>query len=191
MSTDVGTPPVAQFNGNGAINGNGYPLDTPKEPRFASGLILPPPEIKCEGIRSCSADYHLLCIPSLFSAVIDRTASFVARSANPPQFEDKIRENQRQDPKFSFLNPADPYHAYYRHRMEKVLRGELDDETAVGREEETPQGEVAPEKEVDMGLEPPAPEFILDVTNINPLDLYVSSFYCCTFALPAFLLVTS
>lgn len=92
----------------------------------------------------------------------------MARSANPPQFEDKIRENQRQDPKFSFLNPADPYHAYYRHRMEKVLRGEVEDEVVPGKEEKV---EVVPEKEVDSGLEPPMPEFILDVTNINPLDL--------------------
>ena len=83
--------------------------------------------------------------------------------------EDKIRENQRQDPKFSFLNPADPYHAYYRHRMEKVLRGEVEEEVP-GKEEE-PQGEVVPEKEIDIGLEPPVPEFILDVTNVNPLDL--------------------
>ena len=60
------------------------------------------------------------------TAVIDRTALFVARSANPPQFEEKIRENQRQDPKFAFLNSADPYHAYYRHRMDKVVRGELE-----------------------------------------------------------------
>lgn len=109
------------------------------------------------------------CLP-LHAAVIDRTATFVARSANPPQFEDKIRENQRQDPKFSFLNPADPYHAYYRHRMEKVMRGELDDET-VTKEEETPVGETPPREEVDLGLEPPVSEFILDVANINPLDL--------------------
>lgn len=107
--------------------------------------------------------YHL-------TAVIDRTAKVVARSANPPQFEDKIRENQRQDPKFSFLNPADPYHAYYRHRMEKVIRGEVDDEPAPGKEEQ-PKPEAVPEKEVDMGLEPPIPEFILDVASINAIDL--------------------
>ena len=105
-------------------------------------------------------------------AVIDRTATFVARSANPPQFEDKIRENQRQDPKFSFLNPADPYHAYYRHRMEKVMRGEVDEDMTTEKEE-APKSEAAPVKEVDTGLEPPVPEFILEVANINPLDLCV------------------
>lgn len=103
------------------------------------------------------------------TAVIDRTAAFVARSANPPQFEDKIRENQRQDPKFSFLNPADPYHAYYRHRMEKVMHGEVEDEVVT--REKTPTGEFVPTEEVDLGLEPPVPEFILDVASINPLDL--------------------
>ena len=101
-------------------------------------------------------------------AVIDRTATFVARSANPPQFEEKIRENQRQDPKFSFLNPADPYHAYYRHRMDKVIRGEVDDEAVAGKEEQTT--EAVPEKEVDLGVEPPQPEFILDA-NISAIDL--------------------
>ena len=55
--------------------------------------------------------------------------------------------------------------------MEKVMRGEADDET-VTREEKTPvAGEEAPKEEVDLGLEPPVPEFILDVANINPLDL--------------------
>ena len=103
------------------------------------------------------------------TAVIDRTASFVARSANPPQFEDKIRENQRQDPKFSFLNPADPYHAYYRHRMEKVVRGEVDDEVTQEKGEETK--EVVPEKEVDLGVEPPHPQFILDAASISAIDL--------------------
>ncbi|PCH38337.1 hypothetical protein WOLCODRAFT_66080 [Wolfiporia cocos MD-104 SS10] len=137
------------MNGNGIPNGNGAYVAVPKEPKFASGLILPPPEIK---------------------SVIDRTAAFVARSANPPQFEDKIRENQRQDPKFSFLNPADPYHAYYRHRMDKVVRGELDDEVAPGKDDTKTEGAVE-EQKVDLGVEPPVPEFILNIANITAIDL--------------------
>ncbi|KAI0637195.1 Pre-mRNA splicing factor PRP21 like protein-domain-containing protein [Trametes polyzona] len=142
-------PPTPGLNGNGPA---GKPADgangAHKEPKFASGLILPPPEIK---------------------SVIDRTAQFVARSANPPQFEDKIRENQRGDPKFAFLNPADPYHAYYRHRMDKVVRGELEEEAAP-KEEKAPEQvpEAAP---VDMGEEPPVPEFILNIPNITAIDL--------------------
>ncbi|KAI0362672.1 hypothetical protein OH77DRAFT_1585019 [Trametes cingulata] len=141
-------PPTPGLNGSAA----GKPADgangVHKEPKFASGLILPPPEIK---------------------SVIDRTALFVARSANPPQFEDKIRENQRGDPKFAFLNPVDPYHAYYRHRMDKVVRGELEEEAAP-KEEKAPEkaAEAAP---VDLGEEPPQPEFILDIPNISAIDL--------------------
>ncbi|KAH7930849.1 hypothetical protein BV22DRAFT_1138400 [Leucogyrophana mollusca] len=117
--------------------------------RFTSGLILPPPEIK---------------------SVIDRTANFVTRSANPPQFEDKIRENQRQDPKFSFLNPADPYHAYYRHRMDKIAAGEEVEEAAP--EKEKPDGtEATPVVQEDIGVEPPQPQFILDLPNVSPIDL--------------------
>ncbi|KAF8061504.1 Pre-mRNA splicing factor PRP21 like protein-domain-containing protein [Lyophyllum atratum] len=116
--------------------------------RFSSGLILPPPEIK---------------------SVIDRTALFVARSANPPQFEDKIREGQRTDPKFSFLNPADPYHAYYRHRMEKIIRGEVDEVTP--EKEGQVEDEAQPAEMLDVGMEPPPPEFIMDLPSISNIDL--------------------
>ncbi|KAF7777486.1 hypothetical protein Agabi119p4_3558 [Agaricus bisporus var. burnettii] len=124
--------------------------------RFSSGLILPPPEIK---------------------AVIDKTATFVANSQNPPQFEDKIRENQRSDPKFSFLNPIDPYHAYYRHRLDKISRGESLNDDAAPDElvDGAPVDGVLPTQDLpdvaDIGIEPPAPEFILDMPNISPIDL--------------------
>ncbi|KAG6821160.1 hypothetical protein H0H93_005380 [Arthromyces matolae] len=116
--------------------------------RFSSGLILPPPDIK---------------------SVIDRTSLFVARSANPPQFEEKIREGQRNDPKFSFLNPADPYHAYYRNRMDKINRGEIDEQTP--EKEGKQNGDAQPVQVVDIGIEPPPPEFSMDMPNISSIDL--------------------
>lgn len=147
--------------------------------RFSSGLILPPPEIKgaSPGLTSyINTRPHQLKI-LLSPAVIDKTAAFVANSQNPPQFEDKIREGQRSDPKFSFLNPLDPYHTYYRHRLDKISRGEsLNDDlppgTAAGpgQEEEGASGETQ-DSNVDIGVEPPAPEFILDIPNISPIDL--------------------
>ncbi|KDR73452.1 hypothetical protein GALMADRAFT_227902 [Galerina marginata CBS 339.88] len=122
-------------------------METGASLRFSSGLILPPPEIK---------------------VVIDRTALYVARSANPPQFEERVREGQRSDPKFSFLNPADPYHAYYRHKMDKVALGEVEEEAA----SKDNDAEVTESKEpVDIGVEPPPAEFILDLPNISPIDL--------------------
>jgi len=106
--------------------------------------------------------------------VIDRTALFVARSANPPQFEDKIREGQRSDPKFSFLNPADPYHGYYRHRMERIAQGDLGEDTAAEKKGEGKDGDQIMEV-VDVGVEPPSPEFIMDLPNISSIDLCVFS----------------
>ena len=140
--------------------------------RFSSGLILPPPEIKCTFSFSISS--HRLIV--FCAAVIDRTALFVARSANPPQFEDKIREGQRSDPKFSFLNSADPYHAYYRHRMDKVVQGDFGDDSTPDKEAEG-EGEnsSARVEVIDLGKEPLAPDFIMDMPNISSIDLYVSS----------------
>jgi splicing factor 3A subunit 1 len=97
----------------------------------------------------------------------------VARSANPPQFEDKIREGQRSDPKFSFLNPVDPYHAYYRHRLDRIAQGDVGDETA--QKESKPDGQVPLSEPVDVGVEPPQSQFILDLPNISAIDLYVLS----------------
>ncbi|TFY81966.1 hypothetical protein EWM64_g2042 [Hericium alpestre] len=125
--TVVATPTPSPMHG--FENANGYVEPSPGgSMRFTTGMILPPPEVK---------------------SIVDRTATFVARSADPPRFEDKIRENGRTDPKFSFLNPMDPYHAYYRHRMEKAL--------AVVEE--------------DIGKEPPPAEFIVDLPHISAIDL--------------------
>ncbi|KAI0062231.1 hypothetical protein BV25DRAFT_1825665 [Artomyces pyxidatus] len=134
----------------GAINGLGvHDLNGSGHMKFTSGLILPPPEVK---------------------SIIDRTALFVARSANPPQFEDKIRENRRTDPAFSFLNPADPYHAYYRHRMDKVERGEIEEDAPADKEG---KGDAVAETQVqeDIGKPPAPPEFILELPNISAIDL--------------------
>ena len=110
----------------------------------------------------------------LFTAVIDKTAGFVANSANPVQFEDKIRENQRHDPKFAFLNPADPYHAYYRHRIEKIMQGDAVEEgTPVKSRAQSMQVDEEVSKPKSHGKEPPPPEFILDLPNITAVDLWV------------------
>jgi splicing factor 3A subunit 1 len=106
--------------------------------------------------------------------VIDRTALFVARSANPPLFEDKIREGQRSDPKFSFLNPLDPYHGYYRHRMDRISMGDLGEEFPVEKGGKDADTENAPSRgPVDVGQEPPLLEFAMDMPNISSIDLCV------------------
>ncbi|KAF8321656.1 hypothetical protein DL93DRAFT_2093642 [Clavulina sp. PMI_390] len=140
----------AHLNGSSshspAPNGDAEDASTQK---FIPNMIYPPPDMR---------------------TIIDSTAGFVAASANPIQFEDKIRENHRQDPKFSFLNSADPYHAYYRHRIERVRNGEV-----AMNEKETqaaaPSTEVAPQASEGIPKEPPALEFVVDVPHKSALDL--------------------
>ncbi|KAG8747630.1 SF3a splicing factor complex subunit [Ceratobasidium sp. 414] len=127
----------------------GVEQDLPKTgaAKFATGMIYPPPDIR---------------------AIIDRTAAFVARSANPPQFEDKIRESQRNEPKFSFLNSADPYHAYYRHRIQKVEEGE-DDQTVTTTTKDVPET-IAPVTQAPP-KEPPPHQFVYDAPQVSAVDL--------------------
>ena len=64
------------------------------------GIIYPPPEVR---------------------NIVDKTASFVAR--NGPEFEQRIKQNEINNPKFTFLNSGDPYHAYYQHRVIEIREG--------------------------------------------------------------------
>ncbi|XP_017470351.1 PREDICTED: splicing factor 3A subunit 1 isoform X2 [Rhagoletis zephyria] len=64
------------------------------------GIIYPPPEVR---------------------NIVDKTASFVAR--NGPEFEARIRQNELGNAKFNFLSAGDPYHAYYRHKVNEFREG--------------------------------------------------------------------
>ena len=85
-------------------------LEPPPEqlalPAPSVGIIYPPPEVR---------------------NIVDKTAGFVAR--NGPEFEQRIKQNEVNNPKFNFLSPGDPYHAYYEHRVEQIREGK-DDEPA-------------------------------------------------------------
>uniref|UniRef100_A0AC35TH99 Splicing factor 3A subunit 1 n=1 Tax=Rhabditophanes sp. KR3021 TaxID=114890 RepID=A0AC35TH99_9BILA len=58
--------------------------------RELSGLIFPPPDIR---------------------NIIDRTANFVSQHGTV--FETKIKEKERDNKKFKFMFPGDPYNVYY------------------------------------------------------------------------------
>ncbi|CAF0939678.1 unnamed protein product [Adineta ricciae] len=80
---------------------------TPTPPTFAPpsvkakiGIIYPPPEVR---------------------NIVDKTATFVAK--NGPSFESKVKEAEANNPKFNFLNPNDPYHAYYLHKVRESTEG--------------------------------------------------------------------
>lgn len=54
---------------------------------------------------------------TILKDIVDKTAIFVAR--NGQEFEAKISQNEVKNPKFNFLNPNDPYHNYYRHKVKE------------------------------------------------------------------------
>ncbi|KAJ1915668.1 SF3a splicing factor complex subunit [Mycoemilia scoparia] len=60
-------------------------------------VIYPPPEIR---------------------KIIDKTAAFVGKAGKV--LEDRVRESEKGNPKFSFLSPNDPYHAYYVMKLNDV-----------------------------------------------------------------------
>lgn len=132
-----------------AINGDGVP--TPTLPEEVSkpppGVVLPPRDIR---------------------VVVEKTAGYVAR--NGPSFEVRIREKEKNNPKFSFLSPNDAYSLFYLWRLSEIKEGRG---TAVsaGR---VGENVVHAEPEKSKGPAPP-PEFRFSarMPNINAQDLEV------------------
>ncbi|XP_030074457.1 splicing factor 3A subunit 1 [Microcaecilia unicolor] len=143
---------------------NKQPEDEPKEevvtPKPIVGIIYPPPEVR---------------------NIVDKTASFVAR--NGPEFEARIRQNEINNPKFNFLNPNDPYHAYYRHKVNEFKEGKGQEPSAaipkVMQQQQSAQQ--LPQKvqaqviqETIIPKEPPPDfEFVADPPSISAFDLDV------------------
>lgn len=118
-------------------------LDEIKPP---SGIVLPPREIR---------------------NILEKTAGYVAR--NGALFEDRIRDKESANPKFSFLNPADPYFAFYEWRLSEVKAGRGTD-VAAGRAGEAP----TPVPEKPKGPpKPPDFQFSPRMPRINQKDLDV------------------
>ncbi|OMJ09356.1 Pre-mRNA-splicing factor [Smittium culicis] len=65
-------------------------------------LIYPPPDIK---------------------GIIDKTAEYVAQSG--PILEQRVRETEKNNSKFSFLNQNDPYHLYYQNQLTNFKTGQI------------------------------------------------------------------
>jgi len=112
-----------------------------------AGVVLPPRDIR---------------------AIVEKTAGYVAR--NGAAFEDRIREKERHNPKFSFLSSNDAYYPFYAWRLEEVREGRG---TAIsaGR-----AGEAAPAQEPEKPKGPAAPpefHFSARMPNMNAQDLDV------------------
>uniref|UniRef100_A0A7M5XIH6 SURP motif domain-containing protein n=1 Tax=Clytia hemisphaerica TaxID=252671 RepID=A0A7M5XIH6_9CNID len=119
------------------------------------GIIYPPPEVR---------------------NIVDRTANFVAR--NGPEFEERIRGNEADNPKFNFLNPNDPYHAYYAHKLKEYRETDIADLPSLNEKEPQKAPQTQTKKQAPQVIEtiipkdpPPAYEFTADPPTISALDL--------------------
>lgn len=59
--------------------------------------------------------------PREFRTILEKTAGFVAR--NGIAFEERIREREKHNAKFSFLSNADPYNPFYLWRLSEIKEG--------------------------------------------------------------------
>ena len=83
---------------------------------------------------------------------------------NGPEFESRIKINEATNPKFNFLNPNDPYHPYYLHKIREFIEGRAKEATAqppapgavaapaTGDQNAAPAATPAPEKEKERTL---------------------------------------
>ncbi|KAI4157233.1 MAG: hypothetical protein L6R39_000738 [Caloplaca ligustica] len=112
-----------------------------------AGVVLPPRDIR---------------------AIVEKTAGYVAR--NGAVFEDRIREKEKHNPKFSFLSANDAYNPFYAWRLNEIREGRG---TAVsaGR---VGEAAAAPEPEKPKGpAAPPEFHFSARMPNISAQDLDV------------------
>lgn len=128
-----------------AVPTNGDPAAVLDELKPPPGVVLPPREIR---------------------NILEKTAGYVAR--NGAVFEDRIRDKEAQNPKFSFLNPSDAYFAFYEWRLNEIKSGRGTD-IAAGR-----AGQAPPEPEKPKGPpKPPDFDFSARMPRINQKDLEV------------------
>lgn len=102
---------------------------------------------------------------------MDKTAAHIAKSPTPDLLEGKIREHQKSDPKFAFLNDEDPYHQYYRYMIEKT-REDAEDLAKNGGVASTPAPPPQKEKKDEVNAYEPKPlEFMVDLPGVTAMDL--------------------
>lgn len=122
----------------------GVPEEAAKAP---AGVVIPPKDIR---------------------KIVETTAGFVLRNGIP--FETRIREKEKNNPKFSFLSENDAYAPFYKWRLQEIKEGR-GSALAAGR-----AGEAAPAQEPEKPKGPaPPPEFHFSarMPNISAQDLDV------------------
>lgn len=97
----------------------------PDQQIVAAGAVrdaLPAPDLgKLQIVDSQTHAVGLIHPPPDIRKIVDKTALFVAK--NGVIFEKRIIENERDNVKFSFLKTTDPYHPYYKYKVDEAGKG--------------------------------------------------------------------
>ncbi|CAK3793363.1 Pre-mRNA-splicing factor [Lecanosticta acicola] len=128
---------------------NGQQADTPEQPQDLVKLVPPGTIIPPKALRESR---------------IEKVAAYVARSG------DKLEEKVRAGGQAPYVDPEDPYHAYYKWRVEEIRAGRGFDEStrAIARKTEvTFQGKDSAPKP------PPEYQFSARMPNISAQDLEI------------------
>ncbi|KAI9486809.1 MAG: Pre-mRNA splicing factor PRP21 like protein-domain-containing protein [Benjaminiella poitrasii] len=121
------------------------PDGTPSDGPAVTGIIYPPPDIR---------------------KMIDRAAANL--STKGPELENHIRENNK-DGRFNFLNPNDPYYAYYRFKYQEFKEGKAQQPT--NQTTEQPQTVESQEPTNLMPKEPEPFDFSAPLPAMSAQDL--------------------
>ncbi|KAF8930096.1 Pre-mRNA splicing factor PRP21 like protein-domain-containing protein [Dissophora ornata] len=150
----IAPPPLpSAISGFGAQNGaeqnpSGQESESTQEDVASVGIIYPPPYIR---------------------AIADKTAALLAGSDTGALLEERLRQSEKNNAKFCFLNPTDPYHAYYAFKVKEAKSGKAPKAAEIKAEVEAKVEEVIkPPPE-----EPPALDFMTPMPSVSAQDLDV------------------
>jgi splicing factor 3A subunit 1 len=94
-------------------DGDSHPQQPPPPPPGGGAKPEPPPTVATH-----TRTIGIIHPPPDIRVIIEKTATFVSK--NGPEFERRIISHNAGNAKFNFLQPSDPYHAYYQHRVSEL-----------------------------------------------------------------------
>ncbi|KAK3163501.1 hypothetical protein QOZ80_1AG0004520 [Eleusine coracana subsp. coracana] len=112
MGNPILTLPAPEGDGGGG--GDAVQQQQASSPSPSPGARADPPAMVATHTRTIG----IIHPPPDIRVIIEKTATFVAK--NGPEFERRIISLNQGNAKFNFLQPSDPYHAYYQHRVSEL-----------------------------------------------------------------------
>eukprot|EP00834_Sanchytrium_tribonematis_P005003 NODE_277_length_10928_cov_0.583987.p1 type:complete len:512 gc:universal NODE_277_length_10928_cov_0.583987:9142-7607(-) len=99
--------------------------------------------------------------PPQLQAVIDKTASFIAK--NGMAFQQRIMDQSEQSSKFNFLQNTDPYYNYFEYTLNLIKQGQLPPSLT--------ESKVENKAESSKPNPPPEYKFLTHLKDMNRIDL--------------------